>query len=585
MATADDYAAWIVANADKKGTPDFETVAKAYQSLKGQNQAKSDAEQYAPTVGMSGTEKFLAGTGKAFHDLGQGAGQLLGLTSRDDVAESRRLDAPLMKTGAGTAGNILGNVAAFAPTALIPGANTITGAGLIGAGSGLLQPSTSTGETAKNVGIGAVAGAAIPAAITGYKTAKSFIEPFYQGGRDKILSRALQDAAGGESAAAVTNLQNAKELVPGSLPTAGEASGVPSIAALQRTATAIDPLASNQLAARNVANNEARLTALRKMAGADGARDAAKSARDTTANKLYGEARAAGISPEALTPEAQANIAGFMNRMPDEVLHEAQKLAKINGEPITEAGSINGLHWMKKGLDSLISKEAGPGGSKDLLRAYTGLKNDFVEGIGNLSPKYAEASQTFAAMSKPINQMDVAKTLMDKAVRPLDEQVMPGLYSRNLSDALAQKVTGIRSNTLEKVMEPGQLAGLNAIKEDLARKVFSEQAGRGVGSDTVQKLAYSNMLNQAGVPSFIRNMGPAGIVGNVAQRFGQVAYKDANDKMAQQLALALLNPAETAKLFESGIITPQMKALANGLRRSGAVMGASAPGLVQSLQQ
>jgi hypothetical protein len=34
MAKAEDYANWIVANADKKGTPDFETVAKAYQEAK-----------------------------------------------------------------------------------------------------------------------------------------------------------------------------------------------------------------------------------------------------------------------------------------------------------------------------------------------------------------------------------------------------------------------------------------------------------------------------------------------------------------------------------------------------------------------
>ena len=30
MATADDYAAWIVQNAAKRGTPDFDTVAQAY---------------------------------------------------------------------------------------------------------------------------------------------------------------------------------------------------------------------------------------------------------------------------------------------------------------------------------------------------------------------------------------------------------------------------------------------------------------------------------------------------------------------------------------------------------------------------
>jgi hypothetical protein len=34
MAKAEDYAKWIVANQDKQGTPDFETVAKAYQEAK-----------------------------------------------------------------------------------------------------------------------------------------------------------------------------------------------------------------------------------------------------------------------------------------------------------------------------------------------------------------------------------------------------------------------------------------------------------------------------------------------------------------------------------------------------------------------
>jgi hypothetical protein len=39
MATADEYAAWIVKNQDKKGTPDFDIVAKAYQEAKSAAQA------------------------------------------------------------------------------------------------------------------------------------------------------------------------------------------------------------------------------------------------------------------------------------------------------------------------------------------------------------------------------------------------------------------------------------------------------------------------------------------------------------------------------------------------------------------
>ena len=112
-----------------------------------------------PTEGMSGTQKFLAGVGKAMTDTARGVGQFVGAVSRDDVAESRRLDSSLMNTGAGMAGNFAGNVAMLAPTAMIPGAATIPGAAAIGAVTGLAQPSTSTRETLQNLALGGAAGA------------------------------------------------------------------------------------------------------------------------------------------------------------------------------------------------------------------------------------------------------------------------------------------------------------------------------------------------------------------------------------------------------------------------------------------
>lgn len=120
-----------------------------------------------PSEGMSNSEKFLAGMGKAFSDIGQGVGQIVPvrrngqwdtLVTRDDVAETRKRDASLMNSGYATVGNVLGNIAVAAPTALIPGANTALGASAIGAGLGLLQPSTSTQETVVNTGLGAGGG-------------------------------------------------------------------------------------------------------------------------------------------------------------------------------------------------------------------------------------------------------------------------------------------------------------------------------------------------------------------------------------------------------------------------------------------
>ncbi len=141
---------------------------------------QEEAKRYAPTQGMSGLGKFLGGAGKAFSDLGVGAKQLgvdagnaVGLGHimpqtfgdqavqgmRDEEAERRQRDAPLMDTGAGMAGNITGNIAAAAPAMFIPGANTVAGAALTGGAMGLAQPTLSGGERLQNTTVGAGLGA------------------------------------------------------------------------------------------------------------------------------------------------------------------------------------------------------------------------------------------------------------------------------------------------------------------------------------------------------------------------------------------------------------------------------------------
>lgn len=124
------------------------------------NMAKPKAEtpSFDPTEGMTGPQKFFAGMGKAMTDLGRGAGQIVGLVDQKDIDEAKRLDAPLMKTGAGLAGNIVGNAIPAAATLPIPGANTYTGAALTGATLAGLQPMAKDEnrllEAAKGAGFG-----------------------------------------------------------------------------------------------------------------------------------------------------------------------------------------------------------------------------------------------------------------------------------------------------------------------------------------------------------------------------------------------------------------------------------------------
>ena len=198
MATADEYAAWIVQNADKKGTPEFETVAQAYQVAK-----TEDAPKAAP---LSRAEKMLQGARDPF----DGGAQLLTKMLPDSVVQSgNRLNNWLAdttgmvgrlpeggidqqvraneeeyqarRTAGGETGidgwRMAGNVASPANLALasrMPMAATMAGRVGVGAAggavSGALNPVTQgdnfASEKGRQIGIGAVFGGATPA-VTG----------------------------------------------------------------------------------------------------------------------------------------------------------------------------------------------------------------------------------------------------------------------------------------------------------------------------------------------------------------------------------------------------------------------------------
>jgi hypothetical protein len=533
-----------------------------------------------PTEGMSGIDRFRAGLGKAFVDVGRGVRQYLpeavGGMSNDEIAQARKLDAPLMNTGAGMSGNIAGNVALAAPAMLVPGAATIPGAAITGGVYGALQPGVDTQERLKNIAIGGVAGAAVPAAVRGAQVAKSAVEPLYESGRQTIIGRTMGRASGGQEDVVIRALRSGREIVPGSVPTAAEVAQNPGIAALQRTATQSDPVAMNQLAARQVAQNDARIAALQ---GVTPDVQQAIAAREAAAGPLYEAARQGGFDP-AVAQQLAPRVQTLMQRVPDELVAQARNLARIEGVPIDDMGSVQGAHYLKMAIDAQI-EQAQRAGNNTAARAYTGLKNEFVSVLDQLTPAYGQARQTFAQMSAPVNQGQVLEEVARRGTN-FRGDMTPAAFSRAASDRTAQSVVG---RNMDQVLTPQQTQTLQNIQQDLMRSDFAQTAGRGVGSDTVQKMAFNNIMAQSGLPSALQNFPGMGIAGNLAQRFGQVVYRDANERMAQQLAQALLDPQQAAQLMEAGMVTPQMQALVQGLRRGGAATGASTPGIVQANQQ
>jgi len=187
MATAEQYAEWIVKNQSRKGTPEFDTVAEAYKVARNDTAKPSvpAQEEIAPvTDDMSFKDKALAGIGKSFVDTGRGIKQLgaeignkVGLVDdstvqsiQADVDRAAELDKPLMDTAAGIGGNIVGQAAQFAlPSGLagkVPmiaklGASTVGKyalAGIGGAALGATQPVASENTRTGQAAMGAAGG-------------------------------------------------------------------------------------------------------------------------------------------------------------------------------------------------------------------------------------------------------------------------------------------------------------------------------------------------------------------------------------------------------------------------------------------
>lgn len=547
---------------------------------------------------MSGVEKFAAGYGKAIPDIAMGIGQRIGLVSQDAVDERKKIDAPLMKTGAGIAGNIAGNVAPMVPAAFIPGAASIPGAAAIGGVSGLIQPTGSDESALKNVAIGAALGGGSVVggrALAGtYQGVKALAEPFYEGGRQRIAGRMIQRFA--ENPSSIGSVGNVPT-VTGALPTLAEQTGDAGLARLQDSLRSVDPQINNQIGARLSDNNAARINSLRQLAGDDGARDFAAAHRASTAQAQYERAFSVPVRAEDLSPQMRGEATKIMN-LPavQDAVQEAKRNAANFGMSLNEDNSIAGMHQAKLAMDDAISKLSG-GGAVEANKAagIRAARDRLVTFMEKMSPDYSEARQTYAQMSRPVNQMDIASNLLRRGASNGSDLSGNQLLNRNallsaLRDepALIQKATGRKGlgQSLSDVLEPEQLNMLQSIAGEVDRAGAVAQAGNGPGSATAQRMASQNILRQLVGPTGLPQSWAESALANtvVGKPFNLLYGGVAEPRIQQALANAVLNPEQARLALQAA--QQQTGALPNNLlmRLAGQARRSTSPAIARERQ-
>lgn len=442
------------------------------------------------------------------------------------------------------------------PSMIIPaGGGATLGANMArmataGAAPGLLEYGT-VGERLGRGAIGAVAGAAVPALVAGAKTIKSAVEPLYQSGREAIVGRMLNRVTESDPMARA-RMMAATELIPGSKPTAAQVAQSGGVSALERAASAMNPEAYTQ---RAMEQSSARLNALRGIAGDDQLMKSAVNAREAASGALYSQADA-GVAP------IDSFFSGLMARPQFKAaVSRAQELAKNegladiffrgqNGEPVALLGQ--GAHYIKKALDEAAEYGAASYTGKAGASAAGRTNEAFQKWLDQSIPEYGLAKAEFAAKSVPINQMQIGQSLLEKVQPALADygalaRETGATYARGLrdADALAASATGLSGAKMANVLTPQQMATVENVARDLARKANAQDLGRGVGSDTFQKLSMSNIAEQSGMPR---------IVGGLLElpgvsRAAAWTYRETDQKMQRALSDALLDPKAAAQLM------------------------------------
>ncbi len=536
------------------------------------------AQARASAVPESGLGQFVAGYGSGAPRLLRGIGQRAGIVSQAAVDEAAKTDKPLLDTFWGGVGNMVGGGAAMAPTALIPGANTLAGAAMIGGALGKIQP-TVTGESPdKNAAYGAIAG---PTAVAGgralgaaYQGGKAVFEPLYDAGRERIAGRVLQRFA--DDPASIAGATNAPTIT-GALPTLAEQTGDAGIARLQDALRAGDPRIANQISGRLSDNNAARVNALRNLAGENGPRDAAVAARGTAAERAYGDAfkNSTALSPSQLKAQSGLLGSGKIEALLEtpaiaDAREAAKTIAANKGSPIADpAGSIQGLHYMKLAMDDAIAaaRNKNTAAGDNLAASIKSAQGRLVDALETLSPDYKTARVTYAQMSKPVNSMDVAAQVARKGLSNGSDLSGNPTINRNAllgsmrdEPALVKQATGRNLGSLNNVMEPNDLNMLRTIASEADRTGAVATAGNGPGSATAQRLASQNILSQvAGATGLPPSWAESVLARTIAKPLNMLYGGVAEPKIQQALAEALLDPAKAQAMIAAA--APSQKPL------------------------
>jgi hypothetical protein len=393
----------------------------------------------------------------------------------------------------------------------------------------------------------------------------------------------LLEAAEGRAPEIINALRQQPEIVPGAIPTAGEAAapvGATRFAALQESAEKILPSA---YMARRQAQDAARAASIREVGGTEAQLTSARMARAAEANLLYGQAGAKAVAEDATLKALQSRPSV------KKAFDRAKDLAAEEGASFGASGSYTAadMHYVKMALDDLVQNPATYGIGKVEASKIAGTRKEFISWLEGQVPEYGTARSAFQARSKPINQMEVGQYLESKLTSALqgEEKLRPAAFAGAVEAApqtIQRAAAGApRYEKLSDVLTPDQVNIVENIRKDLARQAkYREQARAARPAGPSAETAGTQLLVEAAggvtMPTLLNR------VTTVANAILKRLAGKIDRKLAIEIATDMLQPETAALALEAAQRRAgAVQEITGGVRRAGAAaQRAAAPAAV-----
>jgi hypothetical protein len=537
MASAEDYARWIVNNADKQGTPEFETVAKAYELARAGSYGE-EPPKFQPELGkLEGMPKtrraaYRVPSAMAMQEITSAAGGPAEFLSQHAKAFARGF----VKSPGETA-DLPVNLYNLSPTTLAGVTPTLEPVGVKAIEESLKLKQTPA-QYAPTEYLGSLAGGGIiGGAVKGGVATANALQKFF---RPKLANYlAAADGKGGE----ILNwLQGAKEIVPGSQPTVAEAlAAAPDQGRAFTRFAGLQPSGAGQIpeelrAAYNVrtgAQEAAREAAVGRVAGTPMSMQMAEGQRLAKTEPLYEATRDLNL-PVDVAP---------LSSTIDSLIAANPRQRKVVDKLASVKENIDGITNGREAVSALDDLKTMMKEEKDTftLGVLKQVKDEFVKTV----PGLEEAETAFREASKPINTMNIGAYLKDALTGALPAGTeRAGAYAAALKNAPAtiKKSTGqARFTSLKEAGVPDtDIKRLTDVAEDLNRSLAAKSL-QSKGGATITKdptVPKANLLNRTAT---------------LFNEFTSILTSYVGQRKAIEIAFEMLDPKVAADVLEQAM--------------------------------